>query len=180
MDLLFPVPLLPSVRILFGKISQFINFILCEFFMLVYSVCILIYMGGSVYCKYTHMHPEVREVSSSIALSLFVFRHYFSLNMKHIILGGKQAPGICLSLSPILDPILELHTAHATCLTEYGCLGFGLRASCLHNKCAPAANCWFCILKIDLRGLHVPLYLVYCLCCGIGQDISRFFFPYFY
>lgn len=144
--------------------------------MLVYSVCILIYMGGSVYCKYTHMHPEVREVSSSIALSLFVFRHYFSLNMKHIILGGKQAPGICLSLSPIL----ELHTAHATCLTEYGCLGFGLRASCLHNKCAPAANCWFCILKIDLRGLHMPLYLVYCLCCGIGQDLSRVFFSYFY
>lgn len=32
MDLLFPVPLLPSVRILFGKISQFINFILCEYF----------------------------------------------------------------------------------------------------------------------------------------------------
>lgn len=106
----------------------------------------------------------------------FVFRHYFSLNMKHIILGSKQAPSICLSLSPVLDPILELHTAHATCLTEYGCLGFGLRASCLHNKFAPAANCWFCILKIDLRGLHMPLYLVYCLCCRIGHDISRFFF----
>lgn len=73
MDLRFPVPFLPSVRILFGKISQFISFILlCEFlfFMIVYSVCILIYIEGSVYCKYTLMHSEVREASSSIALSL--------------------------------------------------------------------------------------------------------------
>lgn len=114
----------------------------------------------------THTCTQRSERFLPLKLSPFCFltKH------EHIILGGKQAPGICLSLSPIL----ELHTAHATCLTEYGCLGFGLRASCWHNKCVPVSNCWFCILKTDLRGLRMPLYLVYCLCCGIGQDLSCF------
>lgn len=90
-----------------------------------------------------------------MALSLIVFRCYFSLSLKHIILGDKWAPGSCLSL----PPVLELHSAHVIIPGFYtGALDLDL-GFLLHSKHS-SVPVVVVVLKSYLRDFGMPFYLV--------------------